>query len=76
MIVLYFAQLKEITGIPNEIFKFSKLQDLLSHLYTKYPKLKLNNCLLSLNCNIIPFSYDGEISEQDELVFIPPVSGG
>ena len=76
MKILYFAHLKEITGIPDETLNISKLDQLYSHLQSKYPKMNLSNCLISLNCNIIPSTFDGDIMEDDELVFIPPVSGG
>lgn len=76
MKVLYFAHLKEITRTDSEDLHFTNISQVLIHLKNKYPTLILDNCLLSLNSNIIPKDHDGILSDDDELVFIPPVSGG
>jgi molybdopterin converting factor small subunit len=76
MKVLYFAHLKDITCTDSETLNLNNISQVMIHLKNKYPKLSLDNCLLSLNANIIPKDHNGILSDADELVFIPPVSGG
>ena len=76
MKVLYFAHLKDITLTASESLHFNNIPQVMIHLKNKYPKLILDNCLLSLNSTIITKDHDAVLSDDDELVFIPPVSGG
>lgn len=76
MKVLYFSHLKQITGLEEETLYTTSISQTLDHLKQKYSSLNLDHCLISLNCNIITPEYDGVLSDKDELVFIPPVSGG
>ena len=76
MKVLYFAHLKEITCTDSEDLHFTNISQVMIHLKLKYPTLIIDNCLISLNSNIIPKDYEGILTDDDELVFIPPVSGG
>ena len=73
MKVLYFSSVKEITGVPCEMISVDNLSQLFEFLKNKYPNLYLKNCLISLNCNLIPQNYKGVFDKDDELVFIPPV---
>lgn len=77
--VLCFAQIKEQLGRSEFSFtlqKGSRGHDLLAHLLQQNPSLKglLSVSRLAVNCDYA--SADRVLQEGDEVVIIPPVSGG
>lgn len=76
--MLYFAQVRDITQIPNEVLEIkqnSSTKDLLTFLYNKYPKLKdEKNLSISINCLIS--KSDIVLRNLDEVALLPPISGG
>lgn len=76
--MLYFARVRDITQIPNEVLEIkqnSSTKDLLTLLYNKYPKLKdEKNLSISINCLIS--NSDIVLRNLDEVALLPPISGG
>ena len=82
MLVKYFAWLKNITEIEEEIIEDPSIVDVNSlkkFLGKKYPKLNEhfnNNDLIRVAINL-SYNYDNEkINKDDEIALFPPVSGG
>lgn len=82
MLIKYFAWLKNITEIEEEIIEDSSIVDVNSlkkFLGKKYPKLNEhfnNNDLIRVAINL-SYNYDNEkINNDDEIALFPPVSGG
>ena len=82
MLVKYFAWIKNITEIEQEIIEDSSIIDVNSlkqFLRKKYPKLNEhfdNNDLIRIAINL-DYIYDNEkIKPKDEVALFPPVSGG
>jgi len=77
--VLYFAQVREATGIREEeviLVKDSSVNDLISKIEENHPRiLRLKeNIQLAVNCNI-----GGKylsLKEGDQIAVFPPVAGG
>ena len=81
MLVKYFAWLKNITEIEEEIIEDPSIVDVNSlkkFLGKKYPKLNEhfnNNDLIRVAINL-SYNYDNEkINKDDEIALFPPVSG-
>lgn len=76
--MLYFAQVRDITQIPNEVLEIkqnSSTKDLLNLLYIKYPKLlDVKNLNISINCLVS--KSDIKLRDSDEVALLPPISGG
>lgn len=76
--MLYFARIRDITHIPNEVLEIkqnSSTKDLLNLLYVKYPKLQdEKNLGISVNCLIS--KSDTILRNSDEVALLPPISGG
>jgi molybdopterin converting factor subunit 1 len=77
--VLYFAQVREATGIREEeviLVKDSSVNDLISKIEENHPRiLRLKeNIQLAVNCN----TGDKNLSlkEGDQIAVFPPVAGG
>lgn len=80
--VIYFAKLKEIIGLSEEIIKIDKpctifsIIEMLKKKDKKYCKafkdLSVVKC--SINHNYAEFSE--VVSDEDEISFFPPVTGG
>ena len=82
MIVKYFAWLKIITEIDQEIIEDTSVIDvktLMEFLLKKYPKLKTyieSKDLIRIAINH-SYTFDNDkIQENDEVALFPPVSGG
>ena len=82
MIIKYFAWLKNITKIEQEIINDSLVIDintLKKYLSKKYPKLEeylKDESLIRFAINMI-YTYQNEkITSNDEIALFPPVSGG
>ena len=77
--VKFFAILRERAGtseIEEEIAADSTVADLWRQLQKEYPKLDVPGIrmLYAVNQNYV--NLDQPLKDQDEVVFIPPVSGG
>lgn len=76
--MLYFARVRDITQIPNEVLEIkqnSSTKDLLTLLYNKYPKLKdEKNLSISINCLVSKSNI--VLRNLDEVALLPPISGG
>jgi len=76
--MLYFAQVRDITQIHNEVLEIkqnSSTKDLLNLLYIKYPKLPdVKNLSVSINCLVS--KSDIILKDSDEVALLPPISGG
>jgi molybdopterin converting factor subunit 1 len=77
--VKFFAILRErvgVGGITRELPQGATVADLWQAVQKDYPKLNVPGIrlLYAVNQNYVP--PDHVLVEQDEVVFIPPVSGG
>ena len=82
MIVKYFAWLKTITNIEEEVLTDPSIKDintLKKYLLKKYPKMKKhldNDNLIRVAINLSYTFENDAIKDDDEIAFFPPVSGG
>lgn len=77
--VKLFAILRERAGageITKELPEGSTADDLWHALQRDYPKLNVPGIRLLYAVNQNYVASDHRLSEQDEIAFIPPVSGG
>lgn len=74
--VLYFAGLKEKTGLDREEFRFSgkTVKQLIEELQQKYEGLA--DGIIQVAINEEYALLDDIIQERDTIAMIPPVSGG
>ena len=76
--ILAFGITRDILGgstVEMQIPADASVADLRAALYAEYPALqKLNNLAIALNTEYA--SEEQKIAERDEVVLIPPVSGG
>ena len=82
MKILYFAWLKDKTGISEEIINKSFIKDtdsLLKFISKKHPKLKKfinNKDILRIAVNLNYVVKNTKLKKSDEIAIFPPVSGG
>lgn len=77
--VKFFAILRERAGaaeITKEIEEGSTVTELWQALQSDYPKLPSSGIRLLYAVNQNYVKGDHVLKEQDEVVFVPPVSGG
>jgi sulfur-carrier protein len=77
--VKFFAILRERAGaseILKEIAEGSTVADLWHQLQKDYPKLDVPGIRLLYAVNQNYVSPNDKLNDKDEVVFIPPVSGG
>ena len=77
--VKFFAILREKVGaaeITREISEGSTVADLWQALQKDYPKLDVPGIRLLYAVNQNYVKPDHALTDQDEVVFVPPVSGG
>jgi molybdopterin converting factor subunit 1 len=77
--VKFFAILRERAGtgeITKEIREGSTVADLWQALQQEYPKLNVPGIRLLYAVNQSYVSPGEKLQEMDEVVFLPPVSGG
>ena len=75
--VKYFAALREATGLSEEVIETNgqTVSSLFSHLKEKHDlKFKESHLKVAVNEEYVDFSKN--LSEQDTVVFLPPVAGG
>ena len=82
MIVKYFAWLKTITNIEEEVLTDPSIKDintLKKYLLKKYAKMKKhldNDNLIRVAINLSYTFENDAIKDDDEIALFPPVSGG
>ena len=82
MIIKYFAWLKTITNIEEEVLTDPSIKDintLKKYLLKKYPKMKKhldNDSLIRVAINLSYTFENDVIKNDDEIALFPPVSGG
>jgi molybdopterin converting factor subunit 1 len=77
--VKFFAILRERAGtaeITRELPQGATVAELWHALQKDYPKLNVAGIRLLYAVNQSYVTSDHKLAEQDEVVFIPPVSGG
>ncbi len=82
MKIIYFANIKQIIGIDHEklsikenhsVIQIIELLKLKDEKYTKAFK-NLEHIKCSVNCNFVDF--EKIVTDDDEVAFFPPVTGG
>jgi len=77
--VLFFGQLKEITGVEQEDAELSegaRVQDLFERYGRRFPKLASFRPSIAASVNQEYATWRAPLSSGDEVAFLPPVSGG
>lgn len=77
--IKFFAMLRERAGVAEvskEIEAGSSVADLWRQLQKDYPKLDVPGIRLLYAVNQNYVGLDHKLNENDEVVFVPPVSGG
>jgi molybdopterin synthase sulfur carrier subunit len=77
--VRLFASLREAAGVAEdelELAPGASAEDAWGALVARHPGLSSRRPSLSAAVNRRYVAFDAPLSEADELVFIPPVSGG
>ena len=83
MIIKYFSWIKEHVGkseeqieLPDYINNVNELIDYLNELDKKYSLILEKKKLIKIAVNKTYSSFDTNISNNDEIAFFPPVTGG
>ena len=77
MRVLFFAQLKDVTGCDSiELAPPSSAEQLWTELLKQFPKLAAHRANVRLAKNWEYAAPDARFADTDEVALIPPVSGG
>lgn len=77
--VLFFGQLKEITGVTEEDAELSdgaRVEDLFERYGRRFPKLAQFRPSIAASVNQEYAGWRALLSTGDEVAFLPPVSGG
>src|SRR5580658_1491718 len=77
--VLFFGQLKDITGVTSEEAELSdgaKVEDLFERYGRKFPKLAEFRSSIAASVNQEYSEWRAPLASGDEVAFLPPVSGG
>ena len=77
--IKFFAILRERAGaseVSKEVAEGSTVADLWRQLQKEYPKLDVPGIRLLYAVNQNYVGLDHKLADNDEVVFIPPVSGG
>jgi MoaE-MoaD fusion protein len=77
--VLFFGQLKEITGVAQEDAELSdgaRVEDLFERYGRRFPKLAEFRGSVAASVNQEYSGWRAPLSAGDEVAFLPPVSGG
>jgi MoaE-MoaD fusion protein len=77
--VLFFGQLKDITGVAAEEAELSdgaKVEDLFERYGRKFPKLAEFRASIAASVNQEYSEWRAPLASGDEVAFLPPVSGG
>jgi molybdopterin converting factor subunit 1 len=77
--VLFFGQLKEITGVSEEdadLSEGARVEDLFERYGRRFPKLAEFRPSIAASVNQEYSGWRAPLSTGDEVAFLPPVSGG
>jgi len=77
--VLFFGQLREITGLRQddaELSEGARLEDLFARYGKQFPKLLEFRASVAASINQEYAPWRAPLSQNDEVAFLPPVSGG
>ena len=77
--VLFFGQLKDITGVTAEDAELSdgaRVEDLFERYGRKFPKLAEFRTSIAASVNQEYAGWRAPLAPGDEVAFLPPVSGG
>lgn len=77
--VLFFGQLKEITGVAQEDAELSdgaRVEDLFERYGRRFPKLAAFRPSIAASVNQEYSGWRAPLASGDEVAFLPPVSGG
>jgi molybdopterin converting factor subunit 1 len=77
--VLFFGQLREITGLQQddaELGEGARLEDLFARYGKQFPKLLEFRASVAASINQEYAPWRAPLSQNDEVAFLPPVSGG
>ena len=77
--VLFFGVLKDITGVAEEFAELSegaRLDDLFERYGRRYPKLADFRASIAASVNQEYANWRAPLAPDDEVAFLPPVSGG
>jgi molybdopterin converting factor subunit 1 len=77
--VLFFGQLKEITGLAQgevELFDGANVEDLFMVLDALHPRLREFRASIAASVNQEYVTWGTPLAGGDEVAFLPPVSGG
>ncbi len=73
--VRYFASLKELIGRDSDVCEFTSGMTVLGAWQVVVPDKSMpNNILAAINMEYV--SLDALLTNEDELAFFPPVTGG
>ena len=81
MKIIYFAWIKDITNLPEELLDSNEIKNLDSlkkYIVSKYPDLKkhLDQKILRFAVNQEYIVENIDLKKNDEIAVFPPVSGG
>ena len=83
MIIKYFSWIKEHIGkseeqieLPDHIKNVNELINYLNEIDEKYNLILNKKELIKIAVNKTYSSFDANISDNDEIAFFPPVTGG
>jgi MoaE-MoaD fusion protein len=77
--VLFFGQLREITGVEQEDTDLSdgaRVEDLFERYGRRFPKLAAFRSSVAASVNQEYAGWRAPLANGDEIAFLPPVSGG
>ena len=77
--VLFFGQLKEITGLAQEdadLSEGARVEDLFERYGRRFPKLADFRTSIAMSVNQEYAGWRAPLASGDEVAFLPPVSGG
>lgn len=77
--VLFFGQLKDITGLDHdeaELSEGARVEDLFERYGRRFPKLSAFRASIAASVNQEYAGWRAPLAPGDEVAFLPPVSGG
>ena len=77
--VMFFGQLREIVGAPEERAELSegaRVEDLFERYGRRYPRLAEFRASIAPSLNQEYVDWRAPLASGDEVAFLPPVSGG
>ena len=77
--VLFFGQLREITGVGEDFAELSegaRIEDLFERYGRRFPRLLEFRASVAASINQEYSTFRSQLSTDDEVAFLPPVSGG